>query len=143
MKTPKASKELMDLLQKGIARELQVSVQYMWQHVLWSGVKGFAVKDELKSIGIAEMKHAEAIAERLNYMGGVPTTKPAPIFVGETLKEMLAFDKKAEEEAITLYRQICDVAKKEKDEVTYKLFQGILADEEDHHDVFSTLLEQV
>jgi len=56
---------------------------------------------------------------------------------------MLAFDKKAEEEAITLYRQICDVAKKEKDEVTYKLFQGILADEEDHHDVFSTLLEQV
>jgi bacterioferritin len=143
MKTPKASKELMDLLQKGIARELQVSVQYMWQHVLWSGVKGFAVKDELKAVGIAEMKHAEAIAERLNYMGGVPTTKPAPIFVGETLKEMLAFDKKAEEEAITLYREICEVAKREKDEVTYKLFQGILSDEEDHHDVFSTLLEQV
>ena len=59
----KASKELMSLLNQSIARELQVAIQYMWQHVQWSGVKGFAVKDELKSIAIAEMKHAEAIAE--------------------------------------------------------------------------------
>ena len=50
MGAPKASKKLMDLLNRAIAREIQVSVQYMWQHVLWSGIKGFAVKDELKSI---------------------------------------------------------------------------------------------
>jgi len=43
-----ASKKLMDLLNKAIAREIQVSIQYMWQHVLWRGVKGFAVKDALK-----------------------------------------------------------------------------------------------
>ena len=78
-----ASKELQDMLNKGIAREIQVSIQYMWQHVLWKGVKGFAVKDELKEIAITEMKHAEAIAERLAYLGGKPTTKPDPIFVGE------------------------------------------------------------
>ena len=48
MKTPKASKQLMDLLNGAVARELQVSVQYMWQHVQWMGVKGFAVKDVLK-----------------------------------------------------------------------------------------------
>lgn len=58
-----ASKTLMDMMNKAIARELQVAVQYMWQHVMWKGVKGFAVKDELKAIGITEMKHAEAIAE--------------------------------------------------------------------------------
>ena len=40
----------------------QVSIQYMWQHVLWSGVKGFAVNVELKRIAITDMKHAEAIA---------------------------------------------------------------------------------
>ena len=27
------------------------------------------------------MKHAETIAERLFYLGGIPTTKPNPIFV--------------------------------------------------------------
>lgn len=140
---PKASKEMLDLLNQGIAREIQVSVQYMWQHVMWRGVKGFAVKDELKKIAIGEMKHAEAIAERLNYLGGVPTTKPAPIFVGDTLKEMIENDAKAELEAIELYKKIIDFAKKEHDDVTEELFRGILADEEGHHDTFSTLLEEI
>jgi bacterioferritin len=138
-----ASKELLDLLNKAIARELQVSIQYMWQHVLWKGVKGFAVKDELKSIAITEMKHAEAIAERLAYLGGTPATKPDPIFVGETLKEMIEKDKKDEEGAISLYKQLIETAKKEGDETTKRLFRQILADEEEHHDTFTGLLEEM
>jgi bacterioferritin len=138
-----ASKQLLELLNKGIAREIQVSIQYMWQHVLWKGVKAFAVKDELKNIAVAEMKHAEAIAERLAYLGGAPTTKPEPIFVGESLKEMIERDKKDEEGAITLYKQIIEMARKEKDETTEQLFKGILADEEEHHDTFSGLLEEI
>ena len=143
MKNPKASAELMELLNKAIASELQVAIQYMWQHVLWSGVKGFAVKEELKAIAIAEMKHAEAIAERLNYMDGIPTTKPEPIFVGTTLKEMIERDKLDEEAAIELYRNIIEVSHKEGDAVTKLLFEKILTDEEDHHDTFSTLLEEI
>ncbi|MDH5185688.1 MAG: ferritin-like domain-containing protein [candidate division WOR-3 bacterium] len=138
-----ASKELMEMLNKAIARELQVAIQYMWQHVLWKGTKGFAVKDELKKIGIAEMKHAEAIAERLSYLGGIPTTKPEPIFIGKELKEMLEQDKKDEEGAIKLYKQLIATARKEDDETTKKLFQGILEDEEGHHDTFTGLLEEL
>jgi bacterioferritin len=138
-----ASKELLDLLNKAIAREIQVSIQYMWQHVLWKGVKGFAVKDELKKIAITEMKHAEAIAERLAYFGGTPTTKPDPIFVGENLKEMLEADKKAEEGAITLYKQTIEMAQKEGDTTTARLFRQILSDEEEHHDTFTGLLEEI
>ncbi|MDH5406850.1 MAG: ferritin-like domain-containing protein, partial [Candidatus Aminicenantes bacterium] len=134
MKNPKASAELLGLLNDAIAREMQVSIQYMWQHVLWSGVKAFAVKDELKSIAIAEMKHAEAIAERLFYLGGTPTTKPTPIFVGKTLKEMIERDRKDEEGAIELYKKIIEKARKEGDETTHRLFRQILADEEEHHD---------
>lgn len=138
-----ASKKLMDMLNMAIAREIQVSVQYIWQHVQWSGVKHFAVKDELKSIAISEMKHAEAIAERLTYLGGVPTTKPEPIFVGKTLKEMLTRDKKDEEGAIKLYKQIITVAGKEGDVTTRKMFESILGDEEGHHDTFVSLLEGI
>ncbi|MBS7644569.1 MAG: ferritin-like domain-containing protein [Candidatus Bathyarchaeia archaeon] len=138
-----ASKELLDLLNKAIARELQVSIQYMWQHVLWRGVKGFAVKDELRSIAITEMKHAEKIAERLAYLGGTPTTKPDPIFVGETLKEMIEQDRKDEEGAIALYKQIIEAAQKENDITTAEIFRGILEDEEEHHDTFTSLLEEI
>ncbi|MCX7784726.1 MAG: ferritin-like domain-containing protein [candidate division WOR-3 bacterium] len=138
-----ASKQLMDMLNKAIARELQVAIQYMWQHVQWKGVKAFAVKDELKAIAITEMKHAEAIAERLNYLGGIPTTKPEPIFVGTTLKQMITQDKKDEEGAVKLYKEIIAMAEKEGDITTKKMFEGILADEEEHLDTFIGLLEEI
>jgi bacterioferritin len=137
------SKELLEMLNKAIARELQVAIQYMWQHVQWSGVKGFAVQDELEKIAITEMKHAEAIAERLFYLGGIPTTKPSEILVGKTLKQMVARDIKDEENAITLYKQIIAQARSEKDETTKLLFMNILSQEEDHHDTFTTMLEDL
>jgi bacterioferritin len=62
-----ASKKLLDILNKGIARELQVSIQYMWQHVQVTGIMGAVVQDTFKEIAITEMKHAEALAERLSY----------------------------------------------------------------------------
>ena len=83
----KISRELMDLMNRAIAMEIQVSIQYMWQHVLWKGIKGWAVKDIFKKIAIEEMKHAEMIAERLAYLGGMPTTQPAEINVGEILED--------------------------------------------------------
>ena len=138
-----ASKKLLDMLNGAIAREMQVVVQYMWQHVQWIGVKGFATKDAFEEIAIAEMKHAEAIAERLFYLGGIPTTKPDLINVGKTLKEMIAQDVKDESKAIAMYKDIIELARKESDETTAFLFMGILKDEEDHHDTFTTLLEQV
>jgi len=139
----KASKELLGLLNDAVARELQVSIQYMWQHVQWSGVKGFAVHNEFQSIAIAEMKHAEKIAERLFYLEGIPTTKPTPIFVGTTLKEMIAQDVKDEENAVKLYKQIITKARSENDETTAEMFEEILSQEEDHHDTFSTLIEDL
>lgn len=137
------SKKLLNLLNDAISRELQVSIQYMWQHVQWSGIKGFVVKDELEKVAISEMKHAEAIAERLVYLGGTPTTKPAEIVVGKTLKRMIQRDIRDEENAIKLYKQIIALARKEKDETTTRLFMSILSDEEEHHDTFTTLYEDL
>jgi len=130
---------LKDLLNAAIAREIQVSIQYMWQHVQWIGVDHFAVSDKLKEIAVEEMKHAEKIAERLWYLDGVPTTKPTDIKVGGDLKEMIDYDIKAEEEAIDLYKQIEDVADAEKDPTTRFIFEGILEQEEDHHDFFTSV----
>jgi bacterioferritin len=135
-----ATKKLMDMMNRAIAREMQVSIQYMWQHVLWKGVEAFAVKNELRTIAIAEMLHAEQIAERLAYFGGTPTTKPEPIFVGKTLKQMLTQDVKDEKGAIKLYAQIIEQATKEKDYTTVDLFKKILAEEEVHLDTFNGLL---
>ncbi len=137
-----ASERLKELLNKAVAREIQVSIQYMWQHILVKGIKGHMVKDLFKEIAITEMKHAEEIAERLSYLGGNPTTQPTPIMVGKNLEEMIKLDIKAEEEAIELYKEIIKVAREEGDETTHRLFRKILAEEEEHHDEFTSLIEE-
>jgi bacterioferritin len=136
----KASATLTDLMNKAIAREIQVSVQYMWQHVMAKGMESAEIADVFEDTAITEMKHAEKIAERIFYFDIVPTTKPDPIKVGGSVKEMLEFDAKAEEEAIDLYKAIIKQAQSEGDTTTRLLFEQILAEEEDHHDTFTTLL---
>ncbi len=136
----KASSALTDLMNKAIAREIQVSVQYMWQHVMAKGLESSEIADVFEEVAIAEMKHAEKIAERIFYFDIIPTTKPDPIMVGGSLKEMLEADAKAEVEAIDLYKMIIKQAAAEGDTTTRLLFEEILADEEGHHDTFTTLL---
>ena len=142
MAKQKVSAKMMELLNKAIARELQVAIQYMWQHVIAIGFDGAVVSPELKSIAITEMKHAEAIAERLNYLGGIPTTKPSTIELGVAAPDMVKLDIKAEQEAIDMYKDIVELAAEEGDVTTRYLFEGILKDEEEHHDYFTTLLEK-
>ena len=138
----KASSKLTDMMQKAIAREIQVSVQYMWQHIMAKGLESAEIADVFEEVAISEMKHAEKIAERIFYFDITHTTKPDPILVGGTMKEMLLHDAKAEEEAIDLYKEIIKQAASEGDTTTRLLFEQILADEESHHDTFTTLLGQ-
>jgi bacterioferritin len=112
----------------------------MWQHVQVTGANGVIVEDVFRKTAIAEMKHAERLAERLDYLNGVATTKPDPVFVGGSLIEMLKQDEQDEEEAITLYKQAVQEAAKEGDYTTRRLLEEILADEEEHINTFGKLL---
>ena len=155
------STNMLDLLNQALARELQVCLQYMLQHGIGAGrasaVTGKGSLDAqdkfvashsqvwlpgatLKKIAVTEMHHAESITERIVHLGGVPTTQPDAITLGQATREMLAIDRHEEQGAIELYRQIIDVAAKAHDDETLSLFRGILADEEKHLRTFSDLL---
>ena len=47
----KVSDELKELLNAAIAREIQVAVQYMWQHVQARGSQGVAVQGPVQEDG--------------------------------------------------------------------------------------------
>jgi bacterioferritin len=157
----KTVSDLVGLLNQAIARELQVSIQYMFQHSMGAGLDApasgrtlaakrlkfvatrwpyFLPGESLKKTAITEMRHAEAIAEQVVRLGGEPTTQPAPIMLGESAEEMLEIDREQERGAIQLYRQIIDVADRAHDNAIKSLFQRILADEEKHHQIFTDLL---
>lgn len=138
----KASPRLTEMMNQAIAGELQAIVQYMWHHIMVKGLHSSSLMDVFGDISVEEMKHAEKIAERLFYFDVNPTTKPNPIAVGGAPEQMLKANVQAEEEAITLYKDIIKQAAAEGDDTTRLLFEEILADEERHHDTFTTLLGQ-
>lgn len=128
-------------MNRAISREIGVSIQYMWQHVMAMGMNSPEIKDIFEDIAIEEMKHAEKIAERLFYLGGTPTTKPTPIIIGDSLKEMIEADLKAEDEALELYFEIIKLADSEGDSTTRLMFEEIMANEEEHRHTFTILLK--
>ncbi|HUX99165.1 MAG TPA: ferritin-like domain-containing protein [Candidatus Deferrimicrobium sp.] len=142
----KVSVEYLDLLNKAIARELAVAVQYMIQHSRLVGVKKRLVPENIlldettfdvlskifEEIAIVEMKHAEGIAERVYLLGGEATTKPEPITVGTDIKEFLELGVKAEKEALELYQKILGETITQGDYTTRLLFLEIFKEEEEH-----------
>jgi bacterioferritin len=136
----KASQKLTEMMNQAIAGELQAIVQYMWHHIMVKGLNSASLMGVFEGVAVEEMKHAEKIAERLFYFDVNPITKPNHIAVGGSPEQMLQAYVKAEEEAITLYKDIIKQAASEGDETTRLLFEEILSDEERHHDTFTTLL---
>jgi bacterioferritin len=134
------TKKIVDALNEARARELQVVIQYMIQHYTAQTMKALPVIDMFKSIAIAEMKHAESLGERIDYLGGTPTKEPKPIKPGEEVTEMLKLDIKAEEDAIALYKDIIKLCDKEGDVTSRRMMEDILEAEEEHHNDFLTAL---
>jgi bacterioferritin len=88
------------------------------------------------------MDHLEQFSDRINYLGGVPTTKPNPIKVGGTLEQMVKDDLQIEYEAIRLYRGQIDIAKEIGDTTTRLMLEKILTTEEEHADKWETVLKK-
>ena len=91
-----------------------------------------AVGKFLREIAIQEMKHAASIMERIYYLGGQATTKSGKITIGDSISEFAKLGAKAEEEALSLYRQIIETAGKMGDWERRELFEKIYGEEEGH-----------
>ncbi|MHA1338412.1 MAG: ferritin-like domain-containing protein [Promethearchaeota archaeon] len=142
----KTTEEYMELLNKAVAREIQVSVQYMFQHtkmekllckhvpenILLDKTVYDKFGDYLKNAAIEEMKHLGMIMKRIYELGGEATTKPAKIKIGDNLKEMAKLNYEAEKEALEMYRKIIDMARDLGDKETRLMFNKIYSDEEKH-----------
>ena len=135
-----------DLLNKAVEREIAVSLQYILQHakmeklvrrtipenILLDKTTYDAVGKFLREIAIQEMKHAASIIARIYYLGGKATTKSGKPNIGDSISEFAKLGVKAEEEALTLYRQIIETSGKMGDWETRELFEKIYGEEEGH-----------
>jgi bacterioferritin len=141
MTEPYADFKLIDILNDLRARELGVIMQYMRQHYTITGPEGMLHADTFKDVAIAEMKHAEMLAERIEFLTGTATTQPAPFETDFTgLKEMAKSDYTAESDAIMRYKSAIKIADGQGDPTTRNLLESILSDEEEHLKTFTDML---
>ena len=129
-------------LNRALRHELTASSQF-WLHYRllrhW-GLGGLASK--WRDEAIQEMEHADRLIRRIVFLEGRPNLQDLdPLVIGETPREVLDCDLRAEYAARTLYRAAREVARKADDHVTKLLFDELLADEESHIDFLETQID--
>ena len=98
----------------------------------------------IKKESIDEMKHAEALIERILFLDGTPhMTETLKINVGANVKEQLASDLKLELDAVAMYNEAVKIARDEGDNASRELFERLLKDEEGHVDWLEAQVHQI
>lgn len=133
-----------ELLNKGVADELQAVLQYMYWHMHLDD-QGFKPLAALfKRVAIMEMLHVEHFAERILFLDGeIDMTPRGPV---ETITEPEAILKRAaemEKEAVEDYNRFALKCHEHADAGTRQLFEQQIKDEEGHFDLFDQQLDNL
>lgn len=129
------NKAIINLLNDILTAELTAINQY-FLHAKMCGDWGYKkLHDYVRHESIDEMKHAEALIERILYLNGVPNVQRlSKVNIGETVKEQFELDLALEYLAVPRLQKAIEACRAANDEGTRMLLDGILASEEEHID---------
>jgi bacterioferritin len=137
-------KKVIEYLNRGLRSELTAISQY-WLHYRmldnW-GLKEMAKKWRAESI--EEMQHADRFTDRILFLDGFPNFQTLdPLKIGQTVKEIIECDLKAELEARALYQEAATYCRQVGDYPSKNLFEDLMTDEEGHVDFLETQLDLI
>src|SRR4051794_34681209 len=118
-------------LQLALKEELTAINQYFLHAEMCENWKYDKLATHIRHESIDEMRHAEALIERILFLDGVPAmTEPMQLSVGSNVKSQLEGDLKLEIEAVEMYNRFVRLARDENDNASRELFERLLKDEE-------------
>ncbi|MBD3273689.1 MAG: bacterioferritin [Candidatus Marinimicrobia bacterium] len=132
------------LLNKAVGDELSAILQYMYFHFHCDD-QGYELLSGLfRKAAIAEMIHAEQLAERILFLGGDVEMKAShPVEKIQDVRKMLEKARSMEEAAIMDYNKWAIESANNADSVTKKVFEDLTADEEGHYEQYDDELENL
>ena len=131
-------------LNAALKEELTAINQYFLHAEMCENWKYDKLGDFIKKQSIDEMKHAEALIERILFLDGTPNlTELMHLNVGQTVKDQLQSDLKLEIDAVAMYNKSIQLARNEGDNASAQLFERLLKDEEGHVDWLESQLHLI
>jgi bacterioferritin len=140
----KGKPEVLEALAEMLREELGAINQYMLHAEMcenW-GYKRLAGLIKKQSLG--EMKHAEALMERILFLEGMPQMdQMIKLRIGKDVRQQLENDLALERGAVVDYNKAIETCRKAADNATADFLKEILKDEEEHVDFLETQLELI
>jgi bacterioferritin len=140
----KGDQKAVDYLNKALKLELTTVNQYFLHARMlksWGFVK---LGERVYKESIDEMKHADKLIDRILFLEGLPNVQDLDkVYIGETVKETLECDLRAEKRAHPLYVEAIAYFEQIRDYVSRDVMAEILKSEEEHIDFLETQLELI
>lgn len=129
--------KVVEALNTARAMELHAIHQYMNQHYNLDDADFGDLAAKIKLIAIDEMRHAEMFAERLEELDAQPTSDLAgKVVKGQTVDDVYPFDMDLEDDTIEKYNQFTQICRDNGDNISAKLFETIVDEEQVHFNYF-------
>jgi bacterioferritin len=140
----KGNPKVIVALNQALREELMAINQYFLHAEMCENWHYDRLGEYIKKQSIDEMKHAEALIERILFLDGTPSlTEPMQLTIGKNVREQIESDLKLEIEAVALYNQAIQLATVEADNASRELFERLLKDEEEHVDWLEAQVHQM
>jgi bacterioferritin len=131
-------------LNAALSAELTAIVQYMTQSEMCQNWGYKRLGEHTKVRAIEEMRHAEALIERIIFLDSMPTVdvglKPQ---LGSKVQEQIEINLKDEQDAVRQYNEAVKICVEAGDEGSKALFDRMIQDEERHADFLESQLHSI
>ncbi len=142
--------KVIELLNEALATEIVCVLRYRRHYYTASGIHSKSVAAEFLEHANEEQEHADKIAKRIVQLDGKPNLNPEGLLSrshsdytdGDNLIDMLKENLIAERIAIDSYREIAQYLG-DKDPTSRRVIEEVLAQEEEHAEDISSLLEDI
>ena len=133
-----------DLLNDAVGKEIATTLQYMYFHTHFEDARYRYLSRIMREASIAEMRHIELLADRILYLEGDVDMNPQfRTRQVDRPHEALQFAIELEQSTIDKYNEASRLASEYGDAVTHKMFQSLIAEEEEHLVTFRTELQNL
>ncbi|MDA0635280.1 bacterioferritin [Nonomuraea sp. MCN248] len=135
-------KQIIELLNEQLTAELTAINQYFLHAKMQENWGYTKLAEHTRDESFEEMRHAERLTDRILFLEGLPNyQRLGTLHIGQTVREQLQADLEVELGVVQRLRPAIALMREKGDITSARIFEEILADEEEHIDYLETELE--